>query len=109
MHIRHHEEINKMWMIHDDELEQHQDHIDKLEEEVLYKQAIIDFLTDNIMWLEEDTNWQRMDINRLIEQSIEDRTAWRESVAVLKYTIIALFDNVDLDSHTQAIISNVDM
>lgn len=56
MHIRHHEEINKMWMIHDDELEQHQDYIDKLEEEVLYKQAIIDFLTDNIMWLEEDTN-----------------------------------------------------
>lgn len=65
-----------------------------------YKQEMINFLTNNIEWLEEDINWQRTDIDRLIEQSVKDSTAWRESVAALKHILIALFDNTDLDSHT---------
>lgn len=55
MCIRHHKEINKMQMMHD-ELKQHQDHINELEEKVQYKQEMINFLTNNIEWLEEDIN-----------------------------------------------------
>ncbi|KAG2045838.1 hypothetical protein BDR06DRAFT_977920, partial [Suillus hirtellus] len=61
---RHLDEMDDIRIVHDAELQQQQEHIDELEEDVRYKQAMIDFLTQDVERLEEDTDRQRKDIDR---------------------------------------------
>ncbi|KAG2045919.1 hypothetical protein BDR06DRAFT_1043103 [Suillus hirtellus] len=95
---RHLDEMDEMRIVHDAALQQHQDYIDELEEDVRYKQAMIDFLTEDVERLEEDTDRQRKDIDRFIKESHQEDIARRESVSALKDTIIALFDNANPDA-----------
>lgn len=92
---RHFREMDDMRMVHDAALEQHQHYIDELEEDVRYKQAMIDCLTEDVERLEEDTDRERKVIDRMIEHSVQDDIARRESVTAVKDTIVKLFDNLD--------------
>ncbi|KAG2057294.1 hypothetical protein BDR06DRAFT_1005313 [Suillus hirtellus] len=72
---RHLDEMDDIRIMHDATLQQQQDHINELEEDVCYKQAMIDFLTQDVKWLEEDTDRQWKDIDWFIQQSVEDDIA----------------------------------
>ncbi|KAG2054007.1 hypothetical protein BDR06DRAFT_1008187 [Suillus hirtellus] len=72
MCARHLDKMNDMHIVHNAALQQHQDYINKLEEDVCHKQAMIDFLTQDVEQLEKDTNRQQKDIDWFIQQSVQD-------------------------------------
>ncbi|KAG2036331.1 hypothetical protein BDR03DRAFT_1011867 [Suillus americanus] len=94
--MRHRQEVEELQMTHAEELQMCHDCIDALKDEMQYQQAIIDVLNGDVEWLESETDRQKKDIDGFISQGIEDGMECRRKLALMRDTIVEMFDNSNL-------------
>ncbi|KAG2045934.1 hypothetical protein BDR06DRAFT_1015172 [Suillus hirtellus] len=81
---------------HEAEVERYRDRIEILEDELRYRQVIIDVISDDVDQLEEQMEGQRKHIEELMKREHHQRIARNERITLVKHLITGLADTANL-------------